>query len=527
MAWWEKLFEPMPTGNLVGDTLSAINGSPAVSAARSEAGSFDPNKIKMAMPESYREGVAPYVETLTGLANQRQAAIEQAYKMPDSTWMQGLGRALSAISVPVGYAQGSSYGPAMLGRTEQDIYNRRSDVYQDRLNAARAQGVDSLYSGLGQSAVDYISKTNERTREARLQAARIIQAARQTGDPNAIARAEAMARQILEVNGVSERTGSSAVPKSAIGAPAAAVGSASTGAVPTGVPGTVMTPPTGAPPAGAGTDVEIGVPSVVAPVAPAAGSPEARAAALRADAMWMDEAGLKKQAEENRKEAERLEEPGQKGKVKYAEKAAEASVERQTKEILSEENAGKAGEYLDILAGYSKVPGVDYYIGPIQGSSFAPYTSDLAAAIVPGNEANPGLRDQIKGTQMALVALLKGNIRVPGEGSQDQREFQAVIDTVGDMSNARNVAQLREKLVDAKKRIEVLIGRKINTRDDIYKTDARTSVAGAAKDEQPVPPASLTVGRTATNQKTGEKMMWDGEKWVRMSASPTPDGIAP
>lgn len=494
MAWWEKLFEPMPTGNLVGDTLSAINGSPAVASARSEAGSFDPNKIKMAMPESYREGVAPYVETLTGLANQRQAAIEQAYKMPESTWMQGLGRALSAISVPVGYAQGSSYGPAMLGRTEQDLYNRRSDAYQDRLNAVRAQGVDQLYSGLGQSAVDYISRTNERTREARLQAARIIQAARQTGDPNAIARAEAMARQILEIGGVSERTGASSVPKSAIGAPAAAAGAPSTGAAPTSVPGTAMTPPTGSPPAGAGADVAIVAPSMAAPPAPAVGSPEARAAALRADAMWMDEAGLTKQAEANRKEADRLEEPGQKGAIKFQEKRAEAEAENTTKAKMGATLKAQMGQYISEADRVLSKPGIDYYIGPVQGGVFGRYVGDSMSGWMPGNESGPADRAELESLKNNMVQLLKPYLRVPGEGSQDQREFQSIIDSVGDLTAMPTAADAKQLLGSLQRRISVMLSKygppedvpqlteRISVTDDKGNKKDVPSIAGASKD---------------------------------------------
>lgn len=509
MAWWEKLFEPMPTGNLVGDTLSAINGSPAVSAARSEAGSFDPNKIKMAMPESYREGVAPYVETLTGLANQRQAAIEQAYKMPDSTWMQGLGRALSAISVPVGYAQGSSYGPAMLGRTEQDIYNRRSDAYQDRLNAARAQGVDSLYSGLGQSAVDYISKTNERTREARLQAARILAAARRTGDPRAIAEAEALAKQLMEAQGVSATTGGSAVAKSAIGAPAAAAGSASTGAAPTGVPGTVMTPPTGAPPAEAGADVEIGMPSMAAPPPPAAGSVEDLARYKRAQAAYLMEVDPKA-ADALVKEAERLEEPGQKGKIKFQEKRAEAEAENTTKAKMGATLKAQMGQYISEADRILSKPGVDYYIGPIQGGVFGRYVGDSISALDPGNESGPADRAELESLKNNMVQLLKPYLRVPGEGSQDQREFQSIIDSVGDLTAMPTAADAKQLLGSLQRRISVMLS-KYGPPEDVPNLTERISVTDDKGNKKDVP----SIAGSSKDAPLGTERNLNGKVYVK------------
>lgn len=211
------------------------------------------------------------------------------------------------------------------------------------------------------------------------------------------------------------------------------------------------------------------------------------------------------------------------GPKEFAQQRNKMRAEDAAKAERGAETAQKAGGFLDKLHEYSNVPGIDYYIGPIQGSSVAPYTTDLLAGLARGNEANPALRDQIKGTQMALVSLLKERIRTPGEGSQDQREFQALIDTIGDFSNARNVNEYRQKLADAEERISILLGG--------VKIPRKSTDVGGGGGEPPQRTSTAKespIGAERVNARTGKTMVKVGpNQWVEKDSKQMPDVVAP
>jgi hypothetical protein len=516
MAFWDKLFEYMPTGNLVGDTLSAINGSP-VAEARAPTGSFDPNRIQAAVPEAYREGMSPYIETLTGLENQKQQALMQAYEQPNSTWLQGFGRALSAASVPVAYAQGNlAYGNGMLGRTEQDIYNRRSERYNDQLAQAKAGGASALYNGLGTAAVDYITKRNDTKRAFAMQAAKIMNAARLTGNPQIIADAERQVSELARAQGLDGE----AMPKSALSptAPSAPSAPAAPGipagvgsdAQPSSVPGLSVTPPTGAARPQQPAAPASAVPGPSAVTSPVGQDPAALARYKRGQAAVAMAAGDKGTADALIEEAKLLEEPIQKGKIKFAEKRNEAAAENTTKAEMAQTLRKQMDQYIGEAERVLGKPGIDYYMGPIQGGVLGRYGTDMLSGWVPGNESGPADRAELQSIQNNLVQAMKPFLRVPGEGSQDQREFQSIIDSVGDLTAMPTAPDAQQLLNSLKRRISVMLS-KYGTPEGVPDLNQRLSVKDRNGNDQ-------TVTAPATSAKDaplGEKRIINGRLYQK------------
>lgn len=471
---------------------------PTLAPMRNGNGSLDPANIT---PEKLKQyGISPSatddVREIVGLGAMRKDAMRDTYKMPDRSPLEFLSQALSAASVPVAYAQGNdSYGRAMTGNTLADKWQQRRKAYED---AAIQDHRDIVSDTFGS-----VDKTVQS-----------IQAGRRERQQRALSGAEVLVRQgkyqdamaLLESNGLKEHASAlgERLKGAASGQGPGFQGAPTTpppaqpGAVPpqpnspissSPMPGVSVAPPQPAPaagnppPGGAGVAAPPGGPPMASGVGgmgipPYQMSPEAQKLIDEATfARSMGREDLAKIAED---QAKLIDAPRAEAAKSEAQKLGEGEAERTNKEIKNFEAAPKVGQLFDMLGQYSETKGFDYYTGPLDASWVAPYTTDIMAKAVPWNKASPAIRDQIKGTQMALVNILKSNIRTPGEGSQDQREFQAVIDTVGDMTNATNAADYQQKLNDALARVEAFTGVKIPTTHKAFKkrTSAGVDEAG-------------------------------------------------
>ncbi len=154
MAWWDDLFGLTP--NAVSAATTA--NEPIVGKYRSADGRLDPNAIA---------GLGP-----AELADETRMRVQYANAARDMlpaeeplTWNRAIGNALSAISVPVAYAQGNTqYGGAMTGRTLQDQWNASRDKGREaRRNAESDLGVGVLSNSADAASTYYESKRKRRT----------------------------------------------------------------------------------------------------------------------------------------------------------------------------------------------------------------------------------------------------------------------------------------------------------------------------------------------------------------------------
>lgn len=497
--WWDNL-----VGNFAGEALAA--NEPMVGKYRDPVtGSFRKNAFVGLAPAERKEEAGAAVDYV----NAARALIPPEEKL---TWNRAIGNVLSAASVPVAYAQGNTqYGSAMTGNTLADQWNTRQDKNTD----ARRKAEYELGAGLLSSESDASSKFYANRRTKREEAVRLVAGSIISAPADLKAAAIAKAKEYLNGLGYKAEADSieSGFAGSASARPAAPVAPAATGA-----PSTTNPMP--------GIVVDGGAPTApsVDPASAAGGQPQTPAAPnaatyfspKRKEAQLIEPYNPER-AKQLNDEAEAEEAPYRAAAKKSAETLAEGNAKSLNQKKTAEDQANKVGELFDLLGDYGETPGVDYYTGALDSSAIAPYTTDILAKIAPYNQASPAIRDQIKGTQMALVALLKKNIRVEGEGSQDQREFQAVIDTVGDMSNANTVAEYWQKLADSKKRVEALTGVKIPTSNKRLSAENLETVdapAPGATDEPAarVPAATAQVGET--RMKQGVPYVKTAEGWV-------------
>ena len=496
MDWLENLFNMTP--NAVGDARREIE--PAVAGYRNANGSFDPNAIRDMVPKEV-QGEADLQMKLADM--RRQALI--SHKPEPMTGLKWLGGVLGEAAVPVAYAQGNTgYANAMNGQTPFAKYNARVAGYEDDAAKAKIDITDKALSGVGDSAIGYMQKVREKRESARQMVAKTIAVARIRGGAAGEAEAAKSAATYLRSLGLKEDADSI---ESNYGAKASPVGQPTVldqSALPD-VPGIAVAGGGQA----AGQSPALSAPqSLQAPQSgPSLLSPK-RATAAQLEPYDPDA------AKALLAEAEIDEKPGLAGAVKSAEVEAEGIAKTEAKRQSSIASSDKVGALFDQLASYADVPGMDSYTGSIQGSSVAPYTTDYLAALSPGNQATPAIRDMIKGGQMALVAILKNNIRTPGEGSQDQREFQAVIDTIGDMTNANTVDDYWAKLRDAKTRVENLTGVAIPAKD-------KRLSAVPKEQETPVPaPAAAPAIGTVKQGKDGNYYTYGSGGWYPTQAPP-------
>ena len=517
MGWLEDML-PFTVPNAAGDARRDME--PQVASYRGDNGRFDPTALTQGMPPEVQSDA----DMIMRVGEARRQAQEGNRPEPLS-WNKWLGGALQEISVPVAYAQGNrAYGAQMMPNTilKQDLARRAG--YEDERRGALSRINDDTAVGVGNAALEYTKSQRDRRRAAKEMIAKSIAAASARG-PEAVADATKMASQYLRGLGLNddaaalERMSPAAAPSAppAAGGPSMAPPGGSSG-----VPGTVGTPPSlpgGPAPQAQGMPQAGGPPPSSVPL-----SPKRRLAELVAP--YNEEA-----AKSLLKEAEIEEAPGLEGAKQGAKDYATAQQARQTKIDNAQVMAPKVGQLFDQLDTYADVKGLENYTGAIEGSAAAPYTTDLINGLRPGNQASPALRDQIRGTQMALVALLKGHIRTPGEGSQDQREFQAVIDTIGDMTNANTIEDYHAKLLDSKKRIEMLTGTPIPTQRQRLSTQSDADMGAPGEQPNPnapartsVPAASMPIGAERTKVIDGAPVTFvkTPNGWVEKTA-PTPD----
>lgn len=502
MSWLDDIFGQIP--NAVGETRAKIE--PAVAPYRSPNGSLDPNAIRDMLPKE----VQGEADLQMKLAEMRRQAID-TYKPEPLRWNQWLGGALQEASIPVAYAQGNSgYGQTMLGNTVLAKHVARNNAYADDAAKMRLDVTDKSLTGIGDSAIQYMQKVREKKEAARQMVAKTIAVAQIRGGPEAQAQAAKSGAAYLRSIGLNAEA--EALEKTVAPSPPQVAPTTSVPSVVPSVPGIAVASPMGPQGGGVVLPPTQGAVRSIAPT-PATTAPQNIISPKREIANQIrpyDEDTAKALD----KEAE-IDEAGPLEGVKQAAKEqsqinAEIAGIRQKAEAA----APKVGSLFDTLAGYGDIKGMDYYTGSIQGSFLAPYTTDYLSALAPGNEASPAIRDMIKGTQMALVSLLKNNIRAKGEGSQDQREFQAVIDTIGDMTNANTIEDYWTKLKDAKARVESLTGVSIPTKDPRLSSSAtienppRAANTPALTQEQV---ASIT-SRYASSDESGKTAIVDSLK---------------
>lgn len=513
MGWLEDML-PFQVPNAAGDARRDME--PQVASYRGDNGRFDPTALTQGMPPEVQSNA----DMIMRVGEARRQAQEGNRPEPLS-WNKWLGGALQEISVPVAYAQGNrAYGAQMMPNTilKQDLARRSG--YEDERRSALSRINDDTAVGVGNAVMDYNKSKLERRRAAKEMVAKSIFAAGMQG-PDAEAEAALRGAQYLRSLGLNEDA--DAVARRAPSQPPSVTAGPAMAPPEGGVPGTVVTPPSmpGAPaPQAQGMPQAGGPPSAGVPLSPKRQQAEIGRPILGDD--W---------ANARNKEAEIEEAPGLEGAKQAAKEYATAQQARQTKIDNANVMAPKVGQLFDQLDTYGDVKGLENYTGAIEGSMAAPYTTDLINGLRPGNQATPALRDQIRGTQMALVALLKGHIRTPGEGSQDQREFQAVIDTIGDMTNANTIEDYHAKLLDSKKRVEMLTGTPIPTQRQRLSTQSDADMGagdqpdpGAPPARTSVPAASMPIGAERTKIIDGAPVTFvkTPNGWVEKTA-PAPD----
>lgn len=513
--WWEQLLGMTP--NAVGAARADIE--PSVAPYRAANGSLDPNALRNLVPEGARDEADLQIK----MGQMRNQALD-SYKPKPLSWNQFLGGALQEISVPVAYAQGNSgYAQQMMPNTGLKKYQARVNGYEDDANAARLKSADETITGVGDTSLAYMKQRREKLESARDMVAKKIAAAGYEGGPAAQREAAKPLASYLRTLGMTDyadalekQYGGPAVPSS----PNASVtqGSASTPSASVGAPSampSVSTSNVGAPPATAAS-LTSSQQSLV--------SPKRRLAAQIKDLDPARYDVLMKEAD--------LEEAGPKAAaIKSAETLAEGSANRENKVLMANENSVKVGQMLDRLAGYGDVDGVENYTGAIEGSSFAPYTTDLIAGFRRGNDATPGLRDQIRGTQSALVSILKPFLRTPGEGANSDRDVQIIMDAVGDLTNANTIDDYWSKLSDTKERIEALTGAKIPTQSERFLTKEDEEVEVPNRISEKIPPidvGTLAIGEVRKTRDGSWARKIGPGKWIGVEAptEPTQDQAA-
>jgi hypothetical protein len=482
MGWLEDIM-PFTVPNAAGDARRDME--PKVAGYRGENGRFDPTTITQGLPPEI-QGDA---DMIMKVGEARRQAVD-AYRPEPLSWNKWFGGVLQEASVPIGYATNNrEYAMQMMPRTILKQHQAQQTGYEDERRGVLSRINDDTVTGVGNAAMEYNKNKRERSRAAKEMVAKSIAAASARG-PDAVAEATKMAAQYLRGLGMKEDADS--LERMVPTGPAAAMPSQPSGPAPggtPGVPGISVTPPQGGPAPQAGAPAG-GMPQAAGPQGSGVPlSPKRRLAELVAP--YNEQA-----AKSLLQEAEIEEAPGLEGAKQAAKEFATAEQARQTKVDNANVMAPKLGQMFDALDTYADVDGIENYTGAIEGSAAAPYTTDLINGLRPGNKASPALRDQIRGTQMALVALLKSNIRTPGEGSQDQREFQAVIDTIGDMTNANTIEDYHAKLLDSKRRVEMLTGVTIPTQRPRLST-LSSEEAGAPTDGQTPPRVSVEALKSA------------------------------
>lgn len=512
----------------------------ATAGYRSPTGSLDPANITPEYLKKY--GISPDAERdikeIVGLGRMRADAMKGMYDVPERTPLQFLGHALSAASVPVAYAQGNrGYANAMVGNTLADQHNQKIERMKS-LDREEQRGIVADTFGSVDKTAQAIQAARRERQKTALSGAQILHRNGQTQE----------AIELLKMNGMGEYAAAyeQELTKRAGATPSAPGGPTTPGGpVSSPMPGVSVTPPQAGPPAGVpgqggGMPPQGASPAPAAPGGPGAFAapgmapsveayqPSPQAKKLLDNAAYARALGRDDLAKQMEDQAKLMDEPRSEAAKAQATELGKGLAERQNKLTKSQEQAPKVAALLDSLGKYSETPGFDLYTGPLDASRFAPYTTDVIAGFIPGNESNPAIRDQITGTQMALVALLKDSIRTPGEGSQDQREFQAVIDTVGDMTNARNATEYQQKLNDTLARIEAFTGTKIPVS---HKTFAKQSDAAVDAGTPPAPNAPARVsaaqepeGATRTiKDESGNlvKVQRINGQWVEMGPAQT------
>ncbi len=509
MANWYDFLVP----NAVGDARKDIE--PSVSQYRGTNGRLDPNAIMPLVPDEEKPGA----ELAIKIGEMRRQALDNYSRPNPLTWNQHLAGALQEISVPIAYAQGNrSYAEHMMPNTILKKHQARTTAWEDESRKTALGINDETLSGIGNSALEYHKTVRARRQAAKEMAAKSIAAASARG-PEAVAQATKMAAEYMRSIGMTQDA--EALEKRVSTPPVPGGGGPVGGAVSTPVPGISVTQPQQAQ---QGMAPQVQNPDAPqrqmssAPNFPVPLSPKRAMAELIMP--YNEDAG-----KAMLKEAETEEAPGLEGAKEAAKEYAKAEQARQTKFDNANEMAPKVAGLFDQLDKYADVAGMENYTGAIEGSMIAPYTTDFINSIRPSNKATPAIRDQIRGTQMALVALLKNTIRTPGEGSQDKQEFQAVIDTIGDMANANTLEDYHTKLRDSKQRIELLTGVKIPTQSKrlsaesdatIDETPQRTSV------EKSPPAASMPIGATRTKMINGAPVTFEKtvNGWVEVETQP-------
>jgi hypothetical protein len=534
--WWNSPMGKSPVAT-ARDELE-----PVVGPMRNGAGSLDPANVTPAYLKKY--GIAPSASTdvreIIGLGQMRSDAMKDTYKLPAPSPLEFLGSAMSAASVPVAYAQGNTaFGNSMAGRTLADQAVARKTKYQDLAAQDHRDIVADTFGSVDKTVQSIQANRRERQQRA-LSGAEVLIRQGKTAD----------AITLLKTNGLTDHATEleSRLKGAAQGqgpgfqnAPATQPATPPGGPVSSPVPGISITSPQGAAPAaGPGAPAMPGAPGPSGPPGPPQASgvagmgipayqPSPEAKKLLEDAAFAESMGRPDLAKQMEEQAKLIDTPRSEAAKSQAQKLGEGEAERTNKEIKNFEAAPKVGELFDMLGKYSDVKGFDYYTGAWQGSSdYAPFFTDNLAALDPSNKASPAIRDQIRGTQMALVNILKANIRTPGEGSQDQREFQAVIDTIGDMTNANTEKDYRQKLNDAKARVEAFTGVSVPTSHKVF--DTRTSAAAdqetAAPGASAAPAAQAPMGEVRLF-KDGVRRQKTPSGWVPVGEQSAPPPVQP
>jgi hypothetical protein len=474
------------------------------------------------------------------MAAAQSQAMAPIYAKKEASPLDFLAAGLSAASVPVAYAQGNTgFGDAMTGRTIADKWNEQNR----QLETAGRANTEALsmegFKDAGSVAQGYVASRRATKLKIKEQVNQAIATAVSTRDPQALQQALESSKRLLlsnnmqdEADALDQEFKANAQPPTMQPAP---------GAPPAPPPGPTsaapspLQPAAGAPPQApnsAPIAPNQAPPAAVAPPSnPRLGEIERTIAQKKASAQVLSsfnpEAAkiafdeikiLENEASDIRKA----------GPVKHAQEHATYQAEIEGRNIKALDKAPRIGKLLDEAAGYAKVDGMGNFIGPLQGSeTIAPWTTDLVQRLNPWNspDANPSIRGKIKQTQMALVAIAKDAIRVKGEGAQDQREFQAVIDTIGDLANARNEDQYSSLLKNAKRNLSSLLGVELPTSDALFNEQpARTSAPGEAASAD-APPGDYSQERVATIKSAPIGTQMNGyvktEKgWLPMRGSP-------
>jgi hypothetical protein len=152
-----------------------------------------------------------------------------------------------------------------------------------------------------------------------------------------------------------------------------------------------------------------------------------------------------------------------------------------------------------------------YVLGPLSRAwgSLSSFTASGAGSTAPPAE----VRRAIEGATNTLAASLKPLIRKPGEGSWSDRD-QAVLDSiVGNLTRANDVAQYDRELENVRSRIEQNFGVKLPALTRKPQADRLPASGQPAPTRSVAPNPSVQDGATATNPRTGQRIIFRNGQW--------------